>query len=270
MRLERDKTREKWQNASWACPFSHLDRSLERDLPAEWQGGWAAVSLPRHPRALGVFPVVRAPWAFRRASHTGDLGARMRCVRCRAWMCSLCALHGTRVEWGGWEWATVRGEDSWCPKWWAGWASVTEMVTACVHWVIIPGWHPAKCFFRFHLNESLNNCWHRRCTINWRWANWGSERSSLAQDHTARKWWSWVGIGSKASPVSHKILNPWAPAMEENKQPDDPWRPGPQSPLLLLGSLPSAQLWHLLGVSAHSAFEFGAWRILLVFQTMLK
>lgn len=50
------------------------------------------MSLPRHPRALGVFPVVRAPWAFRRASHTGDLGARMRCVRCRAWICVPCVL----------------------------------------------------------------------------------------------------------------------------------------------------------------------------------
>ena len=28
----------------------------------------------------------------------------------------LCALHGTRVEWGGWEWATEGSEDSWGPR----------------------------------------------------------------------------------------------------------------------------------------------------------
>ena len=134
----------------------------------------------------------------------------------------------------------------------------------------IPGWTLLSAFLGFHLNESLNSSWHRRCTINWRWANWGSGRSSLAHDHTARKWWNWVEIGPKASPVSHKMLNPWAYVMEKNKRPDSPWRPGLSLPCFCSGSPPSAQLWHLLGVSAHSAFEFGAWRILLAVQNMLK
>lgn len=68
--------------------FLTLSGVLERGLLAEWQGGWAAVSLPGHPRALGVFLVVRSRWA----SGTGDLGARTRCVQCRAWIYAPCVV----------------------------------------------------------------------------------------------------------------------------------------------------------------------------------
>ena len=73
------------------------------------------MSLPGHPRALRVFLVVRARWA----SGTGDLGARTRCVRCRAWICVPCVVCVELVLNGGggrWEWATEVSEDSWCPR----------------------------------------------------------------------------------------------------------------------------------------------------------
>lgn len=235
--LERAKTKEKGQDVSWACLFSHLERGFGERL-AGWVAGRVGSRVPpRAPQGPRSLSCGESAVGIR---HWWSGGQNEVCAMQSLDLCPLCGLHGTRVELrgGGAGAVGVGYRGQWrllVPQVMSCWASVTEMVTASVHWVIIPGLTLLSAFFMFHLNESLNNSWHRRCTINWRWTNRGSERSSLAHDHTARKWWNWVEIGPKASPVSHKMLNPWAYVMEKNKQPDDSWRLGPQSSLLLLG-----------------------------------
>lgn len=185
---------------------------------------------------------------------TGDLEARTRCVWCRAWIWVPCVLYMELVlngEGGSGLQRAVKtpgapgdelAEHRW-QKWWQ---------QASTEWSFQAG-TLLSALFMFHLNESLNRSWHRCWTIHWRRADWGSERSSLAQDHTARERWNWLGIGSKVSPVSHKILNPWAYVMEKTSRLTVRGSRARRLPCFCSGSLPSAQLWHLLGVSAHSA-----------------